>query len=324
MKTVSPSDRQTRPRDGERGFTLLQMVVALAIVSIVTTVAVFGIRSARAAMRLSSSSRTFAQAAERARLDAIRRRTTSFVEFTGPNTYEITMDFLGTGTGITRSFTLDSGVVVTDDAGNTLAAGSDALPYALFDWRGRTAECSMLFRLKNEQGDQTVVQIAGSGDITVNNSVTTLPTITYSNVNSTSDVNPSAALTGNDNKLNLTPCGSTTTSGGGGTTTGGGSTTVTCAAGTLSASTTYISDLKRSGGNSRTVTITATAPGTVTYSADPNLTLTAGGATTFTSSSGGSVTYTVKSNNKSIGNNFSIKFSFSNCSPVSVTVKVTK
>src|SRR3712207_7314175 len=44
-------------------------------------------------------------------------------------------------------------------------------PWADFDWRGRTYECSAVFRMKNTRGEQTSVQIAGSGDITVNSTI---------------------------------------------------------------------------------------------------------------------------------------------------------
>ncbi len=102
--------------------------------------------------------------------------------------------------------------------------------------------------MKNDRSDQLVVQVAGSGDITVNNTITTLPTVTYNNVNSTSDVSQSAALTGTDTKFNLSPCGSSSGGGGGGS---GGTVptpTVTCTAGTLTASTGYIT-IRRNGGS---------------------------------------------------------------------------
>lgn len=303
---------------------MLQMLVVLGIVGVLTSVAVFGIRSARSAMRLQSSARAFAQACERARLDAIRRRTTTHVEFTDSDKYEITMDFTGSGTATTRSFTLDSGVVVTDASGNALTSASEDLPYTDFDWRGRTYDCNALFRLKNDRSDQMVVQVAGSGDISVNTSVTSLPTVTYASVNSTVDVNPSATLAGNDNKLNLSPCGTTSVVPGGSGGGGGPCTTCTqqCVAGSITTSTAYISDLKRNGGNTRTVTVTVTGPGTITVSPDASLSVSPSAAQTITASSGGAVTYTIRSVTKSTSY-FTVRFSYSNCT-TSVTVRVTK
>ena len=323
-KTVSPSAKDSRRFAGERGFSLLQIIIVLGVGATLTALSVVGIKASRSALRLNNSARAFAQSAEKARLDAIRRRTTPHIEFTDSGTYEVTMDFSGSGTPTTRTYTLDSGVVVTDDNGNTLTSSSDSLPYADFDWRGRTYECNMLFRFKNDRSERLVVQVAGSGDISVNSSVTGLPTISYTNVNSTSDVNPSATLSGNDNKLNLSPCGTTSTVPSGGSCT---NCTQGCAGGSITPSTVYISDLKRNGGNTRTVTMTVTAGGTITAAPDSgsNVSISPSAAQTVSSSTGGAVTYTLRSVTKSMGT-FTIKFYYSTCSTATVTVnvKVTK
>ena len=324
---MSPSAKHLRRSGGERGFGLLQIVIVLGIAGIIASMAIFGIRAARASTRLGNSARAFAQAAEKARLDAIRRRTTTHVEFTDSNTYEITMDFTGNGTSTTRTFTLDTGVVITDSNGTTLTSASDSLPYADFDWRGRTFECNALFNFKNDRNEKIVTQIAGSGDISVNSSVTGLPTITYATVNSTSDVNPSATLTGTDTKCNLSPCGATTSSTTCETTSASSPPPQQCTAGTLTPSTTYISDLKRNGGNTRTVTISVTGPGTISLTPDStgNVSVISPASPTtqtISSSSGGAVTYTLKSVTRSQGT-FTLKFSYSNCN-TSVNVRVTK
>src|SRR5205085_3049003 len=149
---VPPSAKGKHSFGDSRGFSLLQMLVTLAVITVVTGMSVFGIRSARASFRLQSSARVFAQSVERARIDAIRRRVNTHVEFTGNNTYEISMDFTGNGMTQTRSFTLDTNIALSNADGS--AVSSDSYPYADFDWRGRTYECSMLFRMKNERNDQ--------------------------------------------------------------------------------------------------------------------------------------------------------------------------
>jgi len=291
------------------------LVVAIACVVIVF--AVFGIRSARAEMRLHNSARVFTQNVERARIDAIRRHDVANVEFTSPNTYEITMDFDNDGTAQTRAFTLDTDVSLVDDAGVPITAAP--YPYADFDWRGRTSECSMLFRVKNDRGNQLVVQVAGSGDITVNSAITSMPTIAYNTVSSTSDVSETAVLTGTDTKFNLSPCG--TTSGGGG---GGGTTvpppTVTCSAGTLTTSTGYIT-VRKNGGSTQSVNVTVTGAGTITATPAPNLSASPS-SQGVASSGGGSASFTISSITRTRGT-FEVKFYFGTCSPATVYVKVT-
>ena len=319
-KTVLTPAKANRNLADSRGFSLLQMLIVVAIVAIVVGFSVFGIRSARAAQRLQTSARVFAQTVEKARLDAIRRHDSTRVEFTDASTYEVTMDFAGNGTNQTRTFTLETGVTVTGDNGATLAAAD--YPYAIFDWRGRLNinECNTLFRMRNERSDQLTVQVAGSGDITVNNAVTNMPTVTYTTVSSTADVVPTATLTGGDTHLNLSPCG---VSGGGGGGGGGGTTppppTVTCTAGTMTLSTAYV-QVSRNGGSTQTVNITVNAPGTINASPDSNLRVTPS-TQTFSSSSGGTATFTVASINKNKGT-YSVKFNFATCTPATLYVKV--
>lgn len=324
---MSPKAKDERRFGDERGFSLLQMLIVLGITSIIAGMAIFGLRSARNTVRLNNSARDFAQYAEKARLDAIRRRTTTHIEFTGPSTYEVTMDFTGDGASETRSFSLDSGVVITDSNGTAMTTTSSDLPYADFDWRGRTYDCNALFPMKNARNEQLTVQIAGSGDITVNSSITGLPTVTYTNVNSTSDINNAATLSGTDTKLNLSPCSTTSATP---TPTPTPSPTPTpetpdedppCS---LAASPASISGLKRKGGSTATLSVTVNQPGTIVKTVNTNLTATTSSSETVTSSSGATISYTIKSTTNSWGSSYPIKFEFADCSPVTVNVGVVK
>ena len=319
---MSPSTRTNGDFGSAGGFSLLQVLVALAVISVMVSLSVLGLRSARAGVRLQSSARAFAQNVEKARLDAIRRRATTHVEFTGASTYEITMDFTGSGAGTqTRSFTLDPNVVLATDAnGAAISASTTSYPWADFDWRGRAGQCSMVFNMTNERGDSLVVQVAGSGDITVNKTaITGIPTIAYTNVNSTSDISTSTVLNGNATPLNVTPCGT----GGVGITGGSGSVpppVITCTGSTMSLDTGYVT-VHRNGGSTQTVNVTVTAAGTVSATPAPTLSVTPA-TRSVSSSSGGTVSFTVASVNKTRGT-FAVQFNFATCSPATLYVKVT-
>lgn len=310
---MQPMKRTGRFGD-ERGFSLTEVALAVAIVSVISTMAVLGLRSARAAMRLNNSARVFAQNVERARLDAIRRHDSSNIEFINSTTYVIAMDYTGSGVKTERTYTLDSGVTLVDASGNAI---TDAFPYADFDWRGRTSECAMFFQMKNRQNDMLKVQVAGSGDITVNNNVTSVPSITVGSVSATADIAPNTTAVGSDTRLNTSPCSSTSST----TSTTTATVTATCSAGTLSASPQQIT-IRRNGSTTGTLTATVTAPGTLAAVPDSNLSVTTTSPQTLNGSSGGSVSYTVRSLNKTRGT-FPVKFTFSNCAPATVYVKVT-
>lgn len=306
-------------RRSERGFSLLQVMVAVAVIAITSTYAVIGVRGIRNANRLQTSARTFASLAEKARLDAVRRRVSTHLEFTGPTTYEITMDFMGNGRELTRSFTLEPGVYLTDANGNSLTA--EPFPYADFDWRGRTAECSMVFGLKNSDGRTSNVQIAGSGDITVNNVATNLPNVAYANVNAVVDVAPTAYVAGTQTKLNLSPCSVAGGGGGGG---GGGGLPPPVGVGpgcNMSlAPTAGIIQIRRNGGSTGTFTVTVNTSGTITVTPDANLSVTPT-TRSVTSGSGGTYSFSVRSVNRS-RSTYPVTVSFGTCSPTIMYVKV--
>src|SRR5262245_50467377 len=94
----------------EFGFTLFQLVVTIAVISVVSTFATLGIKRARAAMRLSNSTRQFGSFVERARADAVRRHSSATVQMTSTSSYSVTMDFGGGGTATTQTYTLDNDV----------------------------------------------------------------------------------------------------------------------------------------------------------------------------------------------------------------------
>jgi len=152
--------RNGRKATKQKGFTIMQMVVTIAIVAIVSTFGVLGIRKAQATFRLQNSARQLAVYLEKARADAIRRHAAtgseSGVQAFGPgtNTYTVRMDF-GSGTLQTRTFQLESGITFLTNAQITA-----------FDWRGRIPSRTV-YQLTNGTDDPVPVDVSGSGDITV-------------------------------------------------------------------------------------------------------------------------------------------------------------
>jgi hypothetical protein len=155
---MKPNSRTTTQ---QRGFTITQMVVTLAIIAVVSTGGVLGIRTARAEFRLQNSARLFATYVEKARADSIRRHAVtgqeSYIETFGPGTtsYAVTMDY-GAGVIQTRTFELESGL-----------SFATAAKRVTFDWRGRITE-AWVFQVRSEYLDRNLpVDVSGSGDITV-------------------------------------------------------------------------------------------------------------------------------------------------------------
>src|SRR5437773_4164475 len=156
----------------DKGFSILQIVVTLAVAAIVTTFAVYGIGSARASLRLQNDVRKLGSNMERARLDAIRRHGNSSVVFTSATSYDVTMDFAGSGTLSTRTVPFESDIAII----------STPLPSLNFNWRGRTSACTSTFAMQNARGEQSWVDVSDSGDVTVDSNVDVLPSASYATV----------------------------------------------------------------------------------------------------------------------------------------------
>ena len=158
MPTATDMTTRRKSFNKQAGFTTIQMLVTIALVTVVSAFALFAIDSARASVRLTGSTREFASYLEKARSNAIRRNGNSVVSIVNQNSYSVTMDFDGDGTVETRTFNLQTGV--------TFPAGHVGIT-AQFDWRGRVPG-QIGFELNSDRGlDPTTVQLSGSGDVTI-------------------------------------------------------------------------------------------------------------------------------------------------------------
>src|SRR2546421_4547617 len=185
--------RERRAQRCEHGFTMIQLLITLAIIAIVSTLAVMGITRARAHMRLSASERALAGYLEQIRTDSIRRhasvpvnagdpdvRAVISISAQGGNTYTVTMDFDKDGT-------LDAARTITLESGVKFSTSSSTIR---FDWRGR-AEGEVSIGLINDNNDTGNINVTGSGDVTLDTEVfydNDIPDIALNNNNVSGDV----------------------------------------------------------------------------------------------------------------------------------------
>lgn len=146
---------------GERGFTMIQVLITVTLVAVVSTFGVMAIGSARASFRLSGSSRELAGYLEKARSNAIRRNDATSVSILNATSYSVTMDSDGDGAVETRTITLQDGVTFDNGSIGTSA---------VFDWRGRVPN-QLGIILRNDRGASSSINLSGAGDVTLDNEI---------------------------------------------------------------------------------------------------------------------------------------------------------
>jgi len=170
---VTRQGGERRRLSSDRGVTVLEIVITVALIVTVCAFAVMGITRARRSMRLSGAAREYAGYVEKTRTNSIRRHADGADEWStitinpDKTSYVVAMDFDGNGTLETKVVQLPEGV--TFDTEETIA----------FDWRGRTQSIVGGLTAANAQvaitlrsvSDSISVDVTGSGDVTIDSAV---------------------------------------------------------------------------------------------------------------------------------------------------------
>jgi prepilin-type N-terminal cleavage/methylation domain-containing protein len=171
MMVNSKANSKTTHTGG--GFSAIELLVVVTILSVVTGFGLMGIKNAKASIRLSGAAREYASYIERARVHSIRSHANEANERANvainenQSSYNVNLDLDGDGVLDTRTIPLPGGV--TFKTVETIA----------FDWRGRTwntaggltrSNAQVSIVLQNEIGTASV-DVTGSGDVTIDSAV---------------------------------------------------------------------------------------------------------------------------------------------------------
>lgn len=295
----------------ECGFTLLQLMIVFAIVAVISTFAVINISKSRDSVALQNSVRQLAGYLEKARLDAVRRHVgstnASSVIFTSTTGYSVTMDFDGTGTPQTRTFSFQ----------NSLFVSSTPLPSLTFNWRGRISACTVHFTIQNLEGEQSWVDVSDAGDVTVNSNANVMSSNTSFDTSvGAPALAPSTVVTGNTAHNNTVDCSADANPPPGppAINTGAGGCTLTVSPSSVS--------IRKNGFETASIVLTSNvnvnSAGTVTVTTPVNLKVTPASQNM---TNGGSVTFSITSLNNA-RSTWAVSFT-SHCTTQTVLVTVT-
>ena len=286
----------------EQGFSMLELMLVLLVAGTIGAFAVVRIQSARESLNLQNSVRQLAGQIEKARLDAVRRHSTSQVVFDSNSSYNVTMDFDGSGTPYTKNYRMPGDIAIPPGS---------PLPSISFNWRGRTSACTNTFAFQNSSGLQSWVDVSDAGDVTINSDADVLPSVSFATVSTTGGIAPTTVVSGTGTHSNVLDCDTSTagTAGPPVTGTGSGGCTLTVNPSSLS--------IKKNGGTTGSIVVGANTSGTVGASGPGNLKIL---PATQSLAANGSVTFSVTSLN-STRSTFAVNFT-SPCTTVTTLVKV--
>ena len=198
----SCSQRKAR-RSGERGISIIELMIVVVMIGVVTAFAVMQIAGAQRAMRLSNSAREFTSWLEKARLDSVRRHATTPVSVGEPdlrasvtiasaNSYTITIDQNGDGT-------LDPPRTITIPATHGAAFAGIAVPLTIYyNWRGRPVDSAgnlleLAFTLADGSGNSNPINLKSTGDTSVEANVNT-SNVSVTPLSNTANIKSSANI----------------------------------------------------------------------------------------------------------------------------------
>lgn len=191
-KRSSNSYQKARARGGQCGASLLEIIIVIAMVSVVAAFAIMQIATAQRSMRLTNSAREMMGWLEKARLDSLRRHPMSESEMaritiTSANTYTVTIDKDGDGS-------LDQPLTITIPGTNGATFSGVTIPTIIrFNWRGRPVDASgnpidLSFSLQDSANNVNPIYLTSTGDASLGPNVNAGTVSVSSGVSATSNV----------------------------------------------------------------------------------------------------------------------------------------
>jgi prepilin-type N-terminal cleavage/methylation domain-containing protein len=189
--------KRTARGSAERGVSIVEMLIVVAMIGVVTAFAVMQITGAQQAMRLSNSAREFMSWLDKTRLDSVRRHAAGTstsgmanVKIASATSYTVTIDQDGDGTlDPPRTFTL-AGIHGAAFAGITIPAT------IYYNWRGRPVDSlgnllSLSFRLQDANGHTNPINLTSTGDASLGSNVNT-SNVSITQISTTANVKKQA------------------------------------------------------------------------------------------------------------------------------------
>ena len=187
---VFQSNRASLRNDA--GFSVLEVLIVVALVGMVSTMAVVNFQRSNRSITVAGATRTLSNYLEKARVDSVRRHGGASVNINSATSYTVNIDFEGDGLATARTINLPPGTTLAyrlPPATATINPGTTPVTIT-YDWRGRTGSTVALTVTSSTTGVTPSTMVVGpAGDISSDSTVTgpvTTPTPQNTTVTTTS------------------------------------------------------------------------------------------------------------------------------------------
>ena len=157
------------------GFSLIEVLIVLALIGIVTTFALVSFSKSNRSFDVAGAMRILSTNLERARIDAVRRRDIASVVLNSTSSYTVNIDFDGRGVVTARTISLPQGTTLSYRLPPaTASVDPSATPITItYDWRGQTSSNIAITLSDSTPGVGTATLVAGiAGDVSPDATVT--------------------------------------------------------------------------------------------------------------------------------------------------------
>ena len=166
---------KNRPKlSSAAGLSLLELMVVIAMIAVVSSVAVVNFARSNRSFKVAGATRTLSNYLEKARLDSVRRHGGASVNINSTTSYTVNADFTGTGTTTSRTVSLPTNTTLSYKLppGTTSISPSSTPITITYLWRGTTASTVLLTLTDSAGGASSTVVVGPAGDVSTDTTVT--------------------------------------------------------------------------------------------------------------------------------------------------------
>jgi prepilin-type N-terminal cleavage/methylation domain-containing protein len=174
-KQVMNFTRKKAKLDIAAGFSLLELLIVVTLISIVTSFALVSFLNANKGFKLAGATRALSTYLEKARIDSVRRHGGASINVNSATSYTVNIDFSGTGVATARTITLPQGTSLryTLPPSATIIDPSTTPITITYDWRGRAGTTVLLTLTDSTAGvGSSTVSVGQVGDVSTDTTVT--------------------------------------------------------------------------------------------------------------------------------------------------------